>query len=194
MEIDMSDESLTEDCLKGNDTALVLLIDRYTPIAYNYVRRLCGNDEEASDITQDSIIKMWRNIGSFKKEKGSFKTWIWKIIRNTTFDALRKRPHANIAFSAFDKEEGNAITDNLASEGPLQNEMFAHAEDVATLEIAMQKLSPQARDVLLLRYQEGLTFEEIGTTLNKPLNTVKSRHHRAIKSLKDIIGETNAPK
>ncbi len=183
----ISDEELAIACSSGNDAALAVLIDRYMPSVYNYARRMCGNDTEAQDIAQDALVKVWINIKKFNNERASFKTWLWRIVRNTTFDSLRKHAHAHTPFSNFDTEEGNTIIDTASDELPMQDELFAQAEDAEMLEKALQKLSPPARDMLLLRYKESMTFEEIGATLGEPTNTVKSRHRRALESLRKLI-------
>ena len=187
MNAELSDEGLAERSLVGDDAALAELLERYTSPVYNYARRLCGNDEEAQDIAQDALVKVWANLGKFQSGQALFKTWLWRIVRNTTFDALRKHAHAHAAFSAFDTEEGNVLVDTLVDDAPMQDEMYAQAEDAAMLEKALQQLAPPARDVLLLRYKEHLTFEEIGETLKEPLTTVKSRHRRALESLRKIL-------
>jgi len=187
MNDELSDEGLVGRSLRGDDAALAELLERYTSPVYNYARRLCGNEEEAQDITQDALVKVWANLGKFQSGQALFKTWLWRIVRNTTFDALRKHAHSHAAFSAFDTEEGNVLTDTIADTEPMQDEMYAQAEDAAMLEKALQQLAAPARDVLLLRYKEHLTFEEIGETLEEPLNTVKSRHRRALESLRKLL-------
>ncbi len=187
MSIEQSDAELLDAYSNGDDIALGMLINRYMRAVYNYARRLCGSDTEAQDITQDALVKVWANIGKFDKERALFKTWLWRIVRNTTFDSLRKHAHSHTPFSSFDTEDGNTITDTSSDGLPMPDELFAKAEDAATLERALQKLTPPARDVLLLHYHEHLTFDEIGTTLNESINTVKSRHRRALESLRKII-------
>ena len=183
----ITDEELAYACTKGDNNALKELIEKYTTAIYNYARRMCGNDDEAQDITQDALIKVWSKINTFKNEQASFKTWMWRIVRNTTFDALRKHTRANTPFSSFDTEDENVIIDTVTDNTPAQDELYAQAEDAKTLESALQKLPAQARDVLLLKYREHMTFDEIGTTLGEPLNTVKSRHRRALERLKKIL-------
>ena len=193
MDTELSDEILAGKALAGDDSALEALVERYTSAVYNYARRLCGNDEEAQDITQDALVKVWANLGKFRSEQALFKTWLWRIVRNTVFDSLRKHTRAHTAFSAFDTEDGNALTDSLTDNEPMQDERYAQAEDAAMLEKALQQLPIPARDVLLLRYREELTFDEIGATLDEPLNTVKSRHRRALESLRKIIEGADFP-
>ena len=161
------------------DLEIKEIVEKYTPQIYNYARRFVGADS-ADDVTQEIFIKVWKNLKKFNKDKSSFKTWIFTIARNTTIDFLRKRK--NIVFSDLDGEEENIIDEVIFPDEALQK-----LQDIELLNSILDKLSEQYKTVIVLHYQEEMTFEEIGKVLNKPLNTVKSHHHRAIKQLKKIL-------
>jgi RNA polymerase sigma-70 factor, ECF subfamily len=155
------------------------IIKRYLKSVYGFVFRLSGNESETSDITQEVFIKVWKNIKKIDPDK-NFKTWIFTIARNTTFDFLRKRK--NVYFS--DEEDVVDIE-------PLPDEVFMRKELGEELEIALSKIRPDFREIILLRYTENLTFEEISEIVGKPLNTVKSHHLRALAALRKLL--TNSP-
>lgn len=177
------DVKLIDLYVRGNDNAIKEIIDKYTPQIYNFVRRFIGVNE-ANDVTQEVFIKVWKNLGKFNKSKSSFKTWIFTISRNTVIDFTRKRK--KILFSSLDDEENN-FSEKIQDEIILPDEALQKLQDVDLLNSLLEKLPEQYKTVLVLYYQEEMTFSEISKVLNKPLNTVKSHHLRAIKQLRDLI-------
>jgi len=183
-----SDEQLIIDYLKGDEKALEILIKRYLKPIYSFTFRFVRDSQEAEDITQEVFIKVWRNLKKFDQNK-SFKTWIFHIAKNTSLDFFKKKK--TIPFSNFGKEEGkNTFTEMLTDTTPLPNELFERAGVAEILNSAMEKLSLKYRMVLFLRYNDHFNFREIAETLGEPLNTVKSRHRRALILLKKLLTES----
>ena len=186
-----NNQQIIADYLNGDDNAITILIDRHIKAVLNFANRLAGNRQDAEDITQNTFLKMWRNLKKYRQGE-NFKTWLFTIARNTAIDLLRKKK--SLAFSAFENDEGeNAFAESLADSDPLPDEIFAKAEEKGMLENALNKLSFVHRETLLLRYNEHLTFDEIGKILGKSLNTVKSRNRRAVIELRKLL-EADAPK
>jgi RNA polymerase sigma-70 factor (ECF subfamily) len=139
---------------------------------------------------QETFFKVWKNLKKFRQGE-NFKTWIFTIARNTAIDFLRKRKE--YVFSDFENAEGgNYVADTLTDPEPLPDALVETLEREKLLEELLSKISPQYREVLMLRYHEDLTFEEIGKVLDKPLDTVKSQHRRALIELRKIIKSTNS--
>ncbi len=181
--MDERDEDLILGYLNGNHEDLKTLIDRYTPQIYNFVVRFVGPNS-APDVTQDVFIKVWRNLKKFDISKAHFKTWIFTIARNTTTDYLRKKK--SIVFSDLDNEE-DIFEDTVEDEVSLPDEQLEKLEDKNYLNDLLSKLPMPYQSVLVLYYQEDMTFKEIGEVLGKPLNTVKSQHRRALEKLRTLI-------
>ena len=185
-----SDEEIILLYKAGDQEVFKTLIARYSAPIYNFVVRLT-NKNDASDIVQEIFIKVWKNIHRFNPLKASFKTWIFTIARNTTTDFLRKRK--SLLFSDIDKStrqdlaEGETFAENIPDENLLPEEALQKLQDSEFLNKILEKLRPIYREVLILHYQEEMTFEEIGKILDKPLNTVKSIHRRAILEMRKII-------
>lgn len=182
-----TDEEIIHSYKNGETVALKRLIDRYTDHIYNFVRRL-GASSDAPDVTQEIFIKVWKNIRKFDESKATFKTWIFTIARNTVTDFLRKKKA--ILFS--DLETKNESTDESVSEkipdqAILPDEAVQRLQDKEFLNELVETLSPEYRAVLLLYYQEEMTFDAIGKVLNKPTNTVKSQHRRALIALRKML-------
>ena len=179
------DQDLILQYQNGDQKSLELLIRRYLKPIYNFVYRYTGNAQDAEDITQETFVKVWRNLKKFDQQK-SFKTWIFSIAKNSCIDFLKKK--RAIPFSEFENKEGeNTLTETLADPSPLPNELLEKAGMAQILSLAMEKLSPKYRMVLFLRYNDHFTFREIAESLDEPLNTVKSKHRRALIMLKEIL-------
>jgi len=184
----LSDEQLVHDYLKHKDEkSLEILIARYLKPIYGFVYKYTNLLNEAEDITQEVFIKVWRNLKKFDQNK-SFKTWLFQIAKNTAIDFLRQKK--NIPFSEFDNEHGeNQLTNTLIDQNPLPNRIFDQKNLAERLSAAIDKLSEKYRQVLHLRYNDQFTFQEIAETLNEPLDTVKSRHYRALIALKELLSQ-----
>lgn len=179
------DQILIENYFNGDQEAFETLMQSYLKPIYNFAYRYTGDAAGAEDIAQEVFVKVWRNLKKFDRTK-SFKTWIFVIAKNTALDFLKKKKA--VPFSAFNNEEGeNIIIETLADPAPLPPELFARKELAQMLERAMSLLAPKYREVLLLRYFEHFTFQEIADVLHEPLDTVKSRCRRACIMLKKTV-------
>jgi len=179
------DEELILKYINGEDDSFRILINRYTASVYNFVYRFVGSDN-APDVTQDVFIKVWKNIKNFDIEKSSFKTWLFTIARNTTIDFLRKKK--SIAFSSLDSEDF-VFSENIRDENPLSDEEISKLEEKKIINKYLDKLNEIEKTIIMLHFEEELTFKEIGEVLGKPLNTVKSYNRRGLLKLKDFLKE-----
>jgi RNA polymerase sigma-70 factor (ECF subfamily) len=173
-----SDQELIQLYLKGREDALELLIRKYLKPIYGYVFRFVQNQQDAEDLTQEIFLKMWRNLKKFKKGK-SFKSWLFKIAKNTCFDFLRKKK-GNLALNLEN-------LDILADFAPSLIEEVEKENWIEKIKKGIEKLPLKMQKVLDLYYNLGLNFREISEVLGEPVNTIKSRHRRAIYRLKKSI-------
>jgi RNA polymerase sigma-70 factor (ECF subfamily) len=190
--MEQTDAELIQATINGDAGAFSVLVGRYSRDVYGFVFFMAKDKSDAEDITQETFVKVWKNLKKFKQDQ-RFKSWLLTIARNTTIDYIRKRRHA--VFSDFDDEEGaNAIVETLADEERLADEIASTAESAEQTAEAVSKLTDIYRSVLALRYEGGMSFEEISKILKKPTNTVKSQHRRALIALRKIIVDDSAPK
>ena len=182
--MESSDEILIREYIDGDERALKTLIERYTPSIYGFAARLAGSSE-ASDIVQDVFIKVWKNLKKFNSKKAQFKTWLFTIARNTVTDHLRKKKQ--VLFSDIDTTPEESFAENIRDEARLPNEIAEKLEDQNLLHTLLSNLPLEYQTVLALYYQEDMTFSQIGDVLKKSVNTVKSHHFRALKSLRKMI-------
>lgn len=184
--MDISDENLIEDYKDGNDEALKEIIFRYTHVLYNFVRRFSFTDEEAEDLLQTIFIKVWKQVHRFDSEQSSFKTWIFTVARNSIYDELRKKKRM-VSLSSLD------VTDDEGGYGEHEDQtkdivtILEHEVTHTRLLDALESLSPQEKTIVLLHFEEDMTFKEIGDIFSTSSNTVKSKYRRALLKLRDIL-------
>lgn len=170
------------------------IITIYTKPLYSFCVRLIGNPDDAQDVVQDIFIKLWKHRDSFDSSReASLKTWIFTIARNSCYDYLRKKKQTPFSAMNFlfkqqsDDETGADFEDVLVDELPQADELFIEKENREQVEKALAHLSSTYREVIILHYTEGMTFEEISKVVGKPLNTVKSQHRRALAIMKTVL-------
>ena len=189
METEKRDEQLVSQYLAGDEKSLEILIRRYLKPIHNFAYRHTGNARDAEDATQETFLRVWRNLKKFDRQK-KFKTWIFTIARNVSINLLRKK-HGTVPFSKFENDErGNPFLETLADVSPLPDELSERNGLAAALARAVEALSPKYRKVVLLRHGDNFTFREIGESLGEPLHTVKSRYRRAVIMLKKALSNS----
>jgi RNA polymerase sigma-70 factor (ECF subfamily) len=186
----MTDEQLVVEHIKGDEKAFELLIQRYLNRVYQFAFKYVQNQDEAEDLAQEVFVKVWKNAKKFKPDF-KFKTWIYTITKNASLDFLKKK-NRPLTFSELDNEANNwGFSDSLADKTPSALEVMQRNEGVKALNFAVEELSPIYRSTVNLRYDDDLKFREIAGLLNESVDTIKTRHRRAIKSLKDIFKKNN---
>lgn len=180
-----TDENLISGYLKGDKSAFEELVKRYMKPVYSFICRNTGSAKDAEDITQEVFVRVWKNVKKFDKDK-SFKTWIFSIAKNASIDFLRKKK--TLPFSAFEDSEGkNTIIENLVDSAFSLPE-FLKQKDISKMIIsAVNKLPKKYQEILSLRYNSELSFREISLFSGESINTVKSRHRRALIALRKIL-------
>lgn len=183
-----TDEELIQQYLNGDESAFERLVERHLTPLYGFIYRLSGNPEEATDLTQETFLKAWKNIRNFDQER-SFKTWLFAIARNTVFDYLRKKKQ--VLFSELDTEN-ESFESSLEDTAILPEELFAQNESQQQVEQTLLNLSPEYRSIVLLHDTDSLTFEAIAEIVGKPMNTVKSQYRRALLQMREFLNKTSS--
>ncbi len=184
-----SDPEIVAEYLDGNESAMDELVTRHIRIVYGFVYRLTGREADASDIAQETFIKMWKSIKRYDP-KQNFKAWIMTIARNTAIDWMRKKKAFSFSELSSDAE-GEYFEDTLADTTPLADEIFSRKETKEVIDKIISSLPLHYREVVLLRHGGELSFEEISDSLRKPVNTVKSQYRRALLKMRESL---SAPK
>jgi len=182
------DAALVASFIKGGGESFAALVDRHMPMVYRFAYRYVGDADMANDIVQEVFIKVWKNIKRFDPQR-NFKTWLLTIAKNTALDVVKKKKA--VLFSKV--EEGETDLDAFLApyvEGPdLPDELLQRAQTKADLDRMLTELNPSYRSVLLLRYVEHLKFREIAETLQEPIDTIKSKHRRALIQLRKLLAD-----
>lgn len=185
--MDKSDEQIIQKHLSGDKAAFSELVKKYLGPVYNFVFRLVNNRETAEDLTQEIFLKVWKKLYRYNLDK-SFRTWLYTIAKNTTFDYLKKK--RELPFAIFSDEEGNNILENIASDEVLPDKILEQKDISKRLDAVLREIPPHYRAILLLHYKEDFSLHEVAEILDEPYNTVKSRHQRGLKQLKKrILGQ-----
>ncbi len=185
--MEKTDEALVAEYLAGDESVFATLVQRHLKSIYSFALRSVG--DEAEDVVQDTFLKVWKNIKTYEPRNAQFKTWLMSIARNTVIDYLRKKK--SFVFSDFNNEQGESFIENIPDSELLPDESVAQAHDARDIKEVLEKLSAQNREVILLRFMNHMTFEEISEVLGEPLNTVKSRSHRGLLQLRQYLEATH---
>ncbi|MBP9727881.1 MAG: sigma-70 family RNA polymerase sigma factor [Candidatus Moranbacteria bacterium] len=182
--MNQTDEQLVRAYLDGEETAFTVLVDRYMKHLFHFIRQLVTDSAVAEDIVQETFLKVWKNLHRFDGEK-SFKTWIFAIAKNTAYDALKKKKA--LPFSVFMDEEGKSVLEQVPDKGLGIEEVLDQEATAQELTRKLATLTPLYRTLLVLHYQEYFTLHEIALIFGEPYNTIKSRHQRALRALKEAF-------
>ena len=183
-----TDAQLVERCLKGDDAAWEDMVKTHTRRVYAICYRFTGSDQEAQDLTQEVFLRIFRTLGSFRSGEGSFTVWLTRLTRNLLIDHYRRTRLERNSESLEDQlpvlEEKTAMS--ARTEG-----LLAGREASELLSGALQKLSPELRETVILRDLEELEYREIAKILNVPEGTVKSRLNRGRAELARVLRRQN---
>jgi RNA polymerase sigma-70 factor (ECF subfamily) len=185
----VTDAGLVAAFMKGDGDSFAALVDRHMSMVYKFTYRYIGDADNANDVVQDVFIKVWKNIKKFDQQK-NFKTWLLTIAKNTALDFIKKKKP--VLFSRIENGETDLDTflAPFVGDADLPDDIFEKKQTKADLERVLQGLSPAYRSVLLLRYTEHMKFREIADTLQEPIDTIKSKHRRALIRLREILIST----
>jgi RNA polymerase sigma-70 factor (ECF subfamily) len=157
-------------CQVGDKDAFAELIERYqAPLRY-FISRLLEDKQMSEDIFQDTWLTVIRRIQSLKSID-AFSTWLYHIARNKVYQQLRR------------KKKLSKLDENFAAPNDDENDVFS-PEDMAKVHICLHKLPPEYKEVLMLRFLEQMSYQQISQVLNCKLGTVRSRLYYAKLSLR----------
>ncbi|MDK2918001.1 MAG: hypothetical protein PWQ37_734 [Candidatus Petromonas sp.] len=182
-----SEKILIERTKKGDIESFEKLIEKYQVTAFNVAYRMIGNKEDASDITQEALIKVFKSIRKFRGESG-FSTWFFRIVTNTCIDMVRKE--SKITTYSIDKTietEDGSYKREISDEKNIPEQMYEKKEQKERVQKAIGKLPGKYRIAIILRDIQDFSYEEISEILDCPLGTVKSRINRGRALLKEIL-------
>jgi RNA polymerase sigma-70 factor (ECF subfamily) len=177
-----TDEELVARAQDGDASSFDVLVRRGERKIRGAIYRIVGSDDEALDLCQETFLKAYRGLGSFKRE-ARFSSWLYQIALNLCRDRLRRK-RGKTWVSLDDLEDGAAAPQ---TPGPTALDLVEARDLSRTVAVAVAALPEEQREVIVLKEYQGLTFLEIAEVLGLPMSTVKTRLYRGLGQLKDQL-------
>ena len=178
------DPELVKRCLAGDNSAWEALLQDHTRKIYNLCYRFTGRPSEAEDLTQEVFIKIFQTLKTFDAAQGTFPTWLARVARNHLVDHYRRTKKDRVTSSLEDEVGGMEEKPSPTVEPVAQVESRERKE---LLQQALDRLSPDLREAVVLRDLQDLDYDEIAQVLGVPEGTVKSRINRGRLELARVI-------
>lgn len=191
-QVSIEDLSLARQAAAGNDNAFSVLVDRYSRLIYNVALRSVSSPEDAADISQETFLKAWRSIGSFRGEC-ALSTWLCRIAINCCRDHARSaKRHRVLSLTVHDDEEESKVLDIPDTDvTAMPEEELTRQTEIAAVRQAIDALPEDQKMIITMRDITGLSYAEIAETLGLEMGTVKSRINRARGAVKKFLLERN---
>lgn len=170
----------------GDIDAFEELIKDYKKVAYNIALRVLCNKEDAEDISQEALVKVYKNINSFNMQS-TFKVWLYRIVMNTCFDFKRKKKIITYSIDKPIESEENEFAPDIPDNSSNPDIIIQNKLESQILYESIDKLDEDFKTVIVLRDLQNLSYKEIANILSCNEGTVKSRLNRARNKLKDIV-------
>lgn len=177
----MEEKDLICRAARGDAEAFRQLVEAYQTPAYRLAARMCGPDS-AEDVTQEAFLAAWRALPEFRGDC-RFSTWLYRLVSNAAIDCLRREKKH--------RDTGDVDDLELPDGGPSPQEQAERSDTRNAVRRALDRLSPEHRQVLLLRFMQELDYGEIARALNVSEGTVKSRINRAKSKLREVLAAGN---
>jgi RNA polymerase sigma-70 factor (ECF subfamily) len=185
---------LVRRCIAGDAVAWEEIVQRYHRRIYNICYRFTGSGTDADDLTQEVFIKMYRTLNRYDVERGAFMTWVTTVTRNLLVDHFRKTRQERVTDSLdtpqSEQDDAMPLGDRIPDKGPSPDTRVQSREAREAVHLALQKLSPELREAVILRDLQDMDYREIATVLRVPEGTVKSRINRGRAELARLLQRT----
>jgi len=185
---------LVRRCLAGDALAWEEIVQRYHRRIYNICYRFAGSPDDAQDLTQEVFIKMYRTLNSYDLGRGAFMTWVTTVTRNLLVDHFRKSKQDRMTDSldtvTSEHEDAMPLSEQIPDKAAPPDRGVQSREMREAVHRALQKLSPELREAVILRDLQDMDYREIAGVLRVPEGTVKSRINRGRAELARLLQRT----
>ena len=184
--------ALVRRCIGGDADAWEQLVRQHHRRVYNICYRFTGSSTTAEDMTQEVFIKVYRTLSSYDLARGSFNTWLTTLSRNLLVDHFRRSRQERMTDSLenSENEDAPALGERIEDRGPSPETQFSRGETRDLVQSALQRLSPDLREAVILRDLRDMDYKEIAEVLKVPTGTVKSRINRGRTELARVLSRT----
>lgn len=176
-------DEIIDRCKTGNVNAQEILYEKYSSKVYKTAFLLCKSRELAEDITQETFIRIFSKLYTFKGNENTFSSWLYSVTLNVAKNTFRKQRWLNF-FSPIENHEDLESLSRI-------DEDYEKKEREELLFNAINMLPYKLKEIIILKYYNDFSQEEISNILNIPIGTVKSRINSSLKKIKKFIGENN---
>ena len=166
--------------IKGNRQAFSALVEKHQDNVYSLALKICSSREDAEEVAQDSFLKAFRSLDSFKG-KSSFATWLYRITYNTAISCVRKKNYKVLSLEEFPADASDFLRSG-ASEDFAENEYRK-----SVLAFALQRLNPEDRALISMHYIQDMDLDEIIDIVKITKSNLKVRLHRARKKMEETL-------
>ena len=168
-----NDPELVSRCIRGDARAFEPLVERYQRVLFNVALRMVGNREDARDLTQTTFLKAYGGLETYDGKRKFF-SWIYRILVNESINFRKRR-----------KPDQELPPEIASADDPAASVYSAELRE--RVRLALERLSKEHREVVILRHFAELSYSEIGEALGLAEKTVKSRLHAARQRLSELI-------
>lgn len=184
--MDLVEARILKRAKKGDRLAFAELVELYKDKLYNLAYRMLGNPHDAEEAIQEAFMKVYANLARYD-DRHKFSTWIFRIASNCCIDRLRKKRGSYSLDASLDDDDSNDLYAILPNPDLLPEEQITKLETSKELQSAIDQLPPTYRAVIVLKYIEDLSLQEISNILAVPVPTVKTRLHRGREALRNYM-------
>jgi RNA polymerase sigma-70 factor (ECF subfamily) len=176
---------LVRRCIGGDAAAWEEIVQQYNRRIFNICYRFTGSANDAEDLTQEVFIKIYRTLNTYDVNRGAFMTWVTTVTRNR-----QERMTDSLDTTQSDHEDAMPLGERIPDQAPTPDSKVQSRETREAVHAALQKLSPELREAVILRDLQDMDYRDIALTLKVPEGTVKSRINRGRAELARLLQRT----
>ncbi|MFQ3549168.1 MAG: sigma-70 family RNA polymerase sigma factor [Armatimonadota bacterium] len=181
------ERALIQRCKNGEIGAFDELITKYEKRVFNYAYRVAGNYDDANDVAQEALIRVYNSLHTFRGD-ANFTTWMYRIVTNVFLDDRKKqKAHRKVSLDEYIDLDENSVTRQFEDNSPTPEVVIEKKEKDQFVQNAISTLPEYQKIIVTLYHIEDLSYEEIAEILQLPIGTVKSRLNRARLALKEKL-------
>ncbi len=184
--MEWTDQAAADEARRGNQFAFRVLVERHSRAVFRIAYRMCGNEQDAEDLVQETFLRAYRQLGGFNGHS-AFGTWLYRICVNCALDLLRSRKNRREVKIGREDEGASRWPHSVAGREPGPERLLQSGQIAGLLKPALEQLSDMERTAFVLRHYEGCHIEEIARALGVEPGAAKHSVFRAVQKLRRAL-------